>query len=105
MTETVNEILETLIDNTWVSENDDTSVSQYYFTSEGTYTHQVFDDRKSPVLTKGLFEIKSHDGANFLKTISADNEKAELEITNFSDNQFELTNQFDLTTRYILLVK
>lgn len=107
MTETVNEILETLIDNTWISETDEneTSRTQFFFTSDGKFTHQIFDGGKSPFLTKGIFEIKSHDGTHFLKTISEDNVKSESEITEMTDNKFELTNQFNQTTRYILLVK
>ena len=106
MTETVNEILETLIDQTWVSETDadNPNRSQFHFTSDGKYTYQFFAEDQSPVLTKGIFEIKSHDGAHFLKTISEDNVKAESEITDFAENRFTLTGDYNQSVRYVLLL-
>ena len=106
MTETVNEIFQTLIDETWVSETDadDTTRTQFHFTSDNKFTFQFFDDGNKPVLTKGRFEIKSHDGGHFLKTISDDNEVEEAEITDFAENRFTLTGDYNQSVRYVLLL-
>ena len=107
MTEHVNEIRETLIDETWVSETDadNSSYAQFHFTLGGKYTYHFFADDQSPVLTQGIFEIISHEGRNFLKTISEDHVEEVAEITDLADHKFTLTGELNQLVRYVLLVE
>ena len=107
MTDNVNQIIETLIDKTWVSETDadNTSYAQFHFTSDNKYTYHFFADDQSPVLTQGIFEITSQDGRNFLKTISEDHVEEASEINDFGGNTFTLAGELNQLVRYVLLVE